>query len=123
VIENDSHMLVVLRYIEANPVRAKIVADAALYRWSSFPCHGLGHDDPLLSSFPAWNDLGGTEAERRKRWREKVRARQRGAELLSIRNSLRSGRPFGTPEWTEQIAERLKISLVPRPRGRPRKEI
>ncbi len=115
-------MLVVLRYIEANPFRAKMVADLAEYRWSSYPCHGLGRDDPLLSPFPEWEELGRTEAERRRRWRAKVSAVPSEAELMSVRGSLRSGRPFGASDWTEQMARRLNIELVPRPRGRPRKE-
>jgi len=122
LIQDDAHLLVVLRYIEANPLRAKVVTDPALYRWSSFPRHGLGRDDPLVDSFPEWEELGRTEAERRRRWRAKVRAAQNQAELTTVRSSLRSGRPLGAPEWTEQMAKRLNIDLTPRPRGRPRKE-
>jgi putative transposase len=121
VIQDDAHLLVVLRYIEANPLRAKMVIDPAEYKWSSFPYHGLGQDDPLLSPFPEWEDLGKTDAERRRRWRAKVCAAQSDGELTTLRSSLRSGRPFGASEWTEQMAERLKIDLNPRPRGRPPK--
>jgi putative transposase len=122
VIQDDAHLLVVLRYIEANPLRAKVVTDPAQYRWSSFPCHGLRRDDPLVSPFPEWDELGRTEAERRRRWRAKVGAVQNEAELATVRGSLRSGRPMGAPEWTEKLAKRLNIELIPRPRGRPRKE-
>jgi putative transposase len=122
VIQDDMHLLVVLRYIEANPLRARMVADPAEYRWSSFPHHGLGQDDPLLSPFPEWEELGRTEAERRRRWRAKVRAVQGESELDAVRRSLGSGRPYGAAEWTERMAERLGIDLTPRPRGRPRKE-
>jgi putative transposase len=122
IIQDDAHLLVVLRYMEANPLRAKMVTNLAEYRWSSFPHHGLGQDDPLLSPIPEWEELGKTNAERRRRWRAKVYAAQSEAELTTVRSSLRSGRPFGAPEWTEQMAERLHIELNPRPRGRPRKE-
>jgi len=122
MIQDDAHPLVVLRYIEANPLRARLVTDPAEYRWSSVSCHGLGHDDPLLSRFPEWEELGRTDAERRKRWRAKVCAVQNEAGLMPVRESLRSGRPFGGSEWTEQMARRLNLALVPRPRGRPRKE-
>jgi putative transposase len=121
VIQDDSHLLVVLRYIEANPLRARMVADPADYRWSSFLHHGTGQDDPLLSPFPEWEELGRTEAERRQRWRAKVRADQKESELVAVRQALRSGRPFGDSEWTERMAKRLNIDLNPRPRGRPRK--
>src|SRR5208282_1754945 len=107
---------------EANPLRASLVADAGDYLWSSFQYHGLGQADALLSSFPEWERSGPTEAERRRRWRAKVRRSQGEDELKVIRDSLVSGRPFGHAEWQEQIAERLGIDLHPRPRGRPPKE-
>jgi hypothetical protein len=122
VIQDDTHLLVVLRCIEANLLRAKIVADPAEYRWSSYLCHGLGRDDPLLSPFPEWEKRGRTDAERRRLWRAKVCAAQSESDLMSVRGSLRTGRPFGALDWTQQMAGRLNIALVPRPRSRPRKE-
>ena len=121
VIQDDMHLLVVLRYIEANPLRAGIVSDPADYRWSSYQCHGAGQDDPLLSRFPEWEELGGTDAERRRRWRAKVRGVQGEAELAAVRRSLSSGQPFGAPEWSEATGKRLDLRQEPRPRGRPRK--
>lgn len=123
VIQDDLHLLVVLRYIEANPLRAGMVADPADYRWSSYQCHGLGQDDPLLSRFPEWEELGGTEAERRQQWRAKVRGMQGEAELAAVRASLRNGQPFGGPEWSEGTSKRLKLHQEPRRRGRPPKKM
>jgi putative transposase len=121
VIQDDRHLLVVLRYIEANPLRAGIVADPADYRWSSYPCHGMGRDDPLVDGFPEWEELGGTVAERRRRWRAKVRGVQPAGELEAVRRSLSSGHPFGAGEWAEATAKRLNLQKEPRPRGRPPK--
>jgi hypothetical protein len=92
-----------------------MVTDPADYRWSSFPHHGLGRVDPLVSGFPEWEELGATEAERRRRWRARVRGVQDEAELAAVRTSLRSGRPLGTDDWTGRVAERLNIDLKPRP--------
>jgi putative transposase len=122
VIQDDMHLLVVLRYIEANPLRARMVVDPADYRWSSFQHHGIGRDEPLLNSFPEWEELGRTDAERRRHWRVRVRAVQDELELDAVRRSLRSGRPLGAVDWTERMAERLGIDLNPRPRGRPPQE-
>ena len=72
VIQADEHLLVVLRYIEANPLRAAMVSDAGDYRWSSYQYHGLGRTDALLSPFPEWERLGRTESDRRRRWRARV---------------------------------------------------
>jgi putative transposase len=121
-IQDDGHLLVVLRYIEANPVRAGIVSDPKDYRWSSYGQHGLGLVDTLLDGFPEWEQLGPTEAERRRRWRLKARGPQKGDELTAVRDSLRTGRPLGTPAWVEGVAARLGLDLAPRRRGRPRKD-
>jgi REP-associated tyrosine transposase len=122
VVQDDEHLLVVLRYIEANPLRASMVADPGDYPWSSYQHHGLGRPDALLSPFPEWERLGRTESERRRRWRAKVSAAQSEEELRAVRNSVRSGRPFGNEAWIEDAAQRLQINLERRPRGRPRKE-
>jgi putative transposase len=122
VIKDDDHLLVVLRYIEAKPVRAGIVADLRDYRWSSYGQHGMGVVDTLLDGFPEWEQLGPSEAERRRRWRAKLRSQHKQDELTAVRDSLRTGRPLGSPAWVEGVAARLGIDLTPRPRGRPRKE-
>lgn len=121
VIQDDRHLLVVLRYIEANPLRAGIVADPADYRWSSYRHHGSGDDDPLLSGFPEWEELGRTEPERRRRWQAKVRGAQPATEIEAVRRSLSSGQPFGAEAWSEATASRLNLRREPRPRGRPPK--
>jgi putative transposase len=122
VIQDGKHLLVVLRYIEANPLRAAIVTDPGEYKWSSFQHHGMGRADALLSTFPEWEHLGSTQSQRRRHWRQKVRASQREAELTAIRTSLRSGRPLGEAAWVERVSDRLGIDPRPRPRGRPPKE-
>ena len=119
VIQDGDHLLVVLRYIEANPVRAAMVADPCEYTWSSHRCHGAGHADPILDSFPEWEQLGRTEPERRARWRRKVRGEQPAKELDGVRSSVRSGRPYGAEDWVEVISHRLGIVREPRRRGSP----
>jgi putative transposase len=123
VIQDDEHLLVVLRYIEANPLRAGTVTAAELgdYRWSSYPAHGFGRADPLLSPMPEVDALGRTPAERQARWRRKVEAPQGGDDLIRVRDSIRTGKPLGSPEWVEAKAGQLGLCLNPRPRGRPRR--
>jgi putative transposase len=121
VIQDDDHLLVVLRYIEANPLRAGMVGDLRDYRWSSYGQHGMGLVDTLLDCFPEWEQLGPSEAARRRR-RAKMRSEQKQDELTAVRDSLRTGRPMGSPVWVKGVAARLGIDLTPRPRGRQRKE-
>ena len=121
VIQDDDHLLTVLRYIEANPLRARMVEAAGDYRWSSFPAHGLGRPDPLLDPITVYESLGKTPATRRRRWSAFVHKTPSDEELAAVRRSTQTGLPFGHPDWVEQLATRLGLDLTIRPRGRPRK--
>ena len=121
VIQNDEHLLTVLRYIEANPLRAKLVEHAGEYRWSSFACHGDGSDNPLLDSTPAYEALGTRPSMRRRRWSAYVHKTSDADELAAIRRSNDTGLPYGEPSWVARLAKRLDLDLTIRPRGRPRR--
>ena len=61
LIDDDRHFLSVLRYIEANPVKAQLVGSAGEWRWSSLRMRGSRSDtllDPLPVELPAqWQEL------------------------------------------------------------------
>jgi putative transposase len=121
VLQDGDHLLTVLRYVEANPLRAGMVADLAGYPWSSYPAHGLGRADDLLDPVASWEELGRTAAARQAYWRKWLHTPLSDRELARVRKSVTSGRPFGSAAWTKATADRLGVSLTPRPRGRPRK--
>jgi putative transposase len=121
VIQDDEHLLTVLRYIEANPLRARIVEAAGDYPWSSFPAHGLGRRDPLLDPLADYEALAKTPATRRRRWSAFVHQPPPDEELAAIRRSCSSGLPFGAARWVDDLSTRLGLDLTIRPRGRPRK--
>jgi putative transposase len=121
VIEEDEHLLTVMRYVEANPLRAGITEDLASYPWSSYPVHGLGKSDDLVAEAPVWRGLGTTEGARQKRWRKWVHRPLTDKELNGVRGAVTTGRPFGTESWVDEMATRLGLDLGPRRRGRPPK--
>jgi putative transposase len=122
VVQEESYLWTVLAYIEANPVRAGIVADPGDWPWSSYRAHALGADDPLLTPLPEWGDLGGDTPSRRDQWRRRMAALLTDAEVSAIRASLTTGRPFGSPAWSEETERALNPPPAPpRRRGRPRK--
>jgi putative transposase len=121
LIQGDEHALTVLRYIEANPLRAGMVTDLADYPWSSYAAHGHGREDPLLSPLSGWEALGLTEAARGAWWRRWVHTPQTEKELAALRQSVVSGRPYGEARWVAATAAACGLPLTSRPRGRPRK--
>jgi putative transposase len=112
-VQEDRHFLAVCRYVEANPVRAKLVERAQDWTWSS-----LGGGDkraPLaLAEWPV---------EKPSRWKAIVNEPLPEQQIAQLQLSVNRGRPFGEADWTEATAKRLKIESVLRPRGRPRKVI
>ncbi len=121
VVQDDEHLLTVMRYVEANPLRAGLVTDLANYRWSSYRAHALGEPNDLLTEAPVWQGLGRSEAARQAKWRRWVHAPLSAKELATIRKAVVSGRPYGTPAWVERMARKLAVDLTARPRGRPPK--
>ena len=121
VIQDDDHLLSVLRYIEANPLRAGIVDTAGEYPWSSVGFHGGGHSGALLASLPPYDALAAYPAARQRRWSAYVHKQPEEAELAAIRRSSATGLPYGEGGWVDRLARRLKLDLTIRPRGRPRK--
>ena len=49
LVDSDEYVLACIRYIDLNPVRAGMVADATTYRWSSCAAHAL------QSPLPGWS--------------------------------------------------------------------
>ncbi len=121
LVQDDEHALVVLRYIEANPLRAGMVADLADYPWSSYAVHGLGSDDALISPLPAWETLRREAQTRCAYWHRWVHTPASEHELAEVRKSVTSGRPFGAAAWAEDKAALLALPPTPKPRGRPSK--
>jgi len=114
-IEDDDHLLTVLRYVERNPVRPTLVARAEQWRWSSF-WRWLHPDDdkdrPALSAWPIARPAD---------WKARVNRALTMKELDTLRVSVVRGRPFGDEDWQKRTARRLGLESTFRPRGRPKK--
>jgi putative transposase len=121
VVQDDDHLLTMLRYAESNPLRAGMVKDLADYPWSSYRAHALGETEELLSPPPIRLGVGRTEDARRAFWRDWLHSPLTQKELDRLRRSVTTGRPYGGDAWALQTAKRLGIALGTRPRGRPPK--
>jgi putative transposase len=106
----------VMAYIERNPVRAGLVEIAEAFQWSSARVHANDRDDGFLEMAP-WRQFY-TSA----RWRETLRVGV-DEEILGerLRTATRTGRPFGSDEFLEEIERNTNRALRPRQVGRPRK--
>jgi len=113
-IQSDEHLLTVLRYVERNPVRAKLVRLAERWPWSS----ARMWSNP--AERPGW--LAEGPVPRPEPWLEHVNAAITAGELESLRRSVNRGAPFGSEAWVESAARLHGLKSTLRPRGRPKKE-
>ena len=69
LIQKDSHLLEVCRYVVLNPVRANMVETPEEYRWSSFRSNAEGLPDALVRRHAVYLALGRWGATRRAAYR------------------------------------------------------
>jgi putative transposase len=111
-IQEDEHLLTVLRYIERNPLRAGLVERAEAWPWSSLRWLSSPEGAPVR--------LEPGTVPRGTLWVEGVNAVTADIDLDNIRQSVRRDRPFGTSGWTVETAQALSLEYSLRSRGRPR---
>ena len=63
-INNDTYLLECARYIERNPLKAKLVKDLKDYSYSSYAFYAFGKRDNLISESPIYSSLGRSRYER-----------------------------------------------------------
>jgi putative transposase len=112
-IEQDDHLLTVLRYVERYPLRAHLVKKAEAWLWSSLARLPGGGRPAMLADWPV---------ARPRNWTALVNAVQTESELAALRRSIARGASFGDERWARRTAERLGLESSLRPRGRPKKD-
>jgi putative transposase len=111
-IQDDAHLLTVMRYVERNPVRSATLAvqSACMWPWSSASSKGTVFGRPQLDPGPV---------PRRADWLAWVDKPLTSGEEAAIKQSIARGTPFGDVAWTKATAIRLGLESSLRPRGRP----
>jgi putative transposase len=101
VILDERRWLTCLRYIELNPVEAKMVSAPDAYRWTSYRHHAFGEANPLLSPHPLLGVAGHTPAEQQRDWQRFCRCGTSPEDGALILAALRSNRPIQEPGYPE----------------------
>ena len=118
-IETDRYLLACCRYIELNPVRARMVSAPQDYRWSSYG-HEIGRSRVTwLDEDSYYASLGTLPSERESRYREVVTSTVPEGEWELIRVAVQRGQLSGSQQFQEDIERRLGHRVEPRGPGRP----
>ena len=111
-VQTDSHFLAVCRYVERNPLRARLVTRAEDWRWSSLVDRTRRNPFIRLAEWPV---------PRPPDWSRLIEESEPTGELQRIRSSLKRGLPIGERLWTRDMTVQLGLESVERGRGRPKK--
>jgi len=109
---DERYLLAAARYVELNPVRARMVKRPEDYPWSSARVHLAGRDDGLVTVRPL-HDMGGD-------WAAFLAGGLDGGDHAAIRRHERTGRPLGGEAFVEGLEAELGRTLrkgKPGPKG------
>ena len=120
-VQTDQYVLACKRYIEMNPVRARMVSNPADYPWSSYSSSVGENTFSWLDFDPCYLALGATFEERRIRYRDYVNASVAEDEWALIRDSVRRNHLTGTVRFADEVESIIGIRVESRKPGRPRK--
>ncbi|KML16016.1 transposase [Burkholderia sp. LK4] len=119
LVDSESYVLRCYRYIDLNPVRARMTDDAAAYSWSSAAAHvGLRYD-PLLTPHPAEAALGLTTAARGAAYRALLHEALSDDDVLAIRAYLQQQRALGNDAFKAMVEAKTQRFAGIRPSHRP----
>lgn len=120
-VDSDEYLLACARYIELNPLRARMVATPEAYRWSS--CRnrlGLTHNE-WLDHDPCYLALGENRAQRQERYRQFLYAAIPEGESTLIREAVQRGQLTGHGGFVDKVEKILGKRIDKRSPGRPAK--
>jgi len=113
---DESYLIAASKYIERNPVRARIVRKPWEWKWSSASAHINKKESPLrLGGLFKIIDISYDS------WREYIDSEEDEKTLDNIRKHTLTGRPLGAITFIEKLEKIFNRRLIPLPRGRPKK--
>ncbi len=121
LVDRETYLVHCHRYIELNPVRARMSVDPVDYACSSHAHNVFGRDDPLIHPQSVYLALGTTDAERSASYRALAMENLSGEQLDAIRAHLQRQHALGSDRFRTAIEAPPARRAGPAKIGRPRK--
>ncbi|MBO1924370.1 transposase [Thiomicrorhabdus sp. 6S3-12] len=121
LVDADSYLFELYRYIELNPVRASMVESPDEYPWSSYRINALGVESDLCTPHERYLALGNSGYERQKSYRDVFQILTSKPLIEDIRQSTNKGMAIGSEKFKTEIelltGRRVHASKAGRPIG------
>ena len=105
LVQPDSYLLEVYRYIELNPVRAALASNPAEFNWSSYQINASGKPSALCKPHTEYLKLGETRVECANNYKLTCESGLDEKRLEEIRKSINKGLAFGDEEFKIEVEE------------------
>ena len=114
---DDIHLIAAVKYIERNPVRAKLVGKPWEWKWSSASAH-IGKEESLIRLKDVFEIIEMSSDL----WKRYIDSEEDKNIIDSIKKQTLTGRPLGARSFIEKLEEKFGRRLIALKRGRPKKE-
>lgn len=119
LIQTERYLLACMAYIDLNPVRAGMVAQARDYPWSSH-AHYIGlRSDRLVTPHPLVWALGNTPFAREAAYADLVQIGISAGQQQALTDSTLRGWALGEPEFVRNLQKLTARRITKRAAGRP----
>lgn len=122
LVDAERYLLACYRYIEMNPVAARMVTTPEEYQWSSYAWHAWGKPNRLINDHELYERLGHDPETRQVAYRELFRYQLSDQDIHAIRESLAYNYPLGNDRFREQVELSLGRKVGEKQRGRPKRQ-
>jgi len=113
---DDRHLLAAARYIERNPVRAKIANKPTDYIWSSAKSHSAISSNDIISASNLFKHIDIEQSQ----WKGFIDKSDEPDEVAVIRKYTMTGRPLGAASFINKLEKEFGERLHALPVGRPK---
>ncbi len=117
LLDSESYLLTCSRYIELNPVRAKMVKSPGDYPWSSFHYNALGKENKLLTPHGTYKSLGRDFSQRQANYFALFDHHIPKQTLEEIRNATNKAWVLGDDRFKYKIEALINRQVQPKARG------
>jgi len=107
LIESELYLLRCHRYIEMNPVRARMAAAPGDFAWSSFAANARGRSSTLVTPHDRYLALGSTGELRQSAYAALFRIPTTDEELRRIRDAVNGGFALGSESFIAEVERTL----------------
>ncbi|HEX2828975.1 MAG TPA: transposase [Burkholderiales bacterium] len=112
VIVDDAYLLACYRYIEMNPVRARLADDAAHYAWSSHRANAGVAVDTLVKRHPLYIGLASHDEACAAAYRQLFESSPRLDREQQIRNAVERELPVGRGEFRFRLLASMRLAAT-----------